>query len=122
MKGPDAVFDSYATAFRLYEDGKHRRYQLLFAVNGGAFTVAKIFCEANTPCSVGNLSLNEIAYGLAAFTVLMTVDMMVFGQRMRLAVDDAKRGWFEGMFSLWGKGVLTLISLLIVVGWVLVTR
>jgi hypothetical protein len=26
----------------LYEEGKHRRYSLLFSVNGGAFAVAKI--------------------------------------------------------------------------------
>jgi hypothetical protein len=28
--------------FRAYEEGKHRRYNLLFAVNGGAFAVAKL--------------------------------------------------------------------------------
>ena len=47
---------------------------------------------------------------------------MVFGQCMRRAVGDAKRGWFEGTFSLWDKGVLNLISLLIVAGWLLVTQ
>jgi hypothetical protein len=120
MKRPDSIFGSYDTAFRLYEDGKHRRYELLFAVNGGAFTIAKLFSEPNTAKFLGNLSLNEVAYGLAAFTVLMTVDMMVFGQRMRSAVGDDKLGWFKGVFSLWGKGVLALVSLLIVVGWLLV--
>jgi len=120
MKRPDAVIDSYETVFRLYEDGKHRRYQLLFAVNGGAFTVAKLFSKLETANILGNLSLNEIAYGLAVFTVLMTIDMMVFGQRMRCAVGDTKRGLSQGLFSLWGKGVLALISLLIVVGWLLV--
>jgi hypothetical protein len=29
--------------FREYEDGKHRRYILLFAVNGGAFAIANLF-------------------------------------------------------------------------------
>ena len=28
--------------FDTYEVGKHRRYSLLFAVNGGAFAVAKL--------------------------------------------------------------------------------
>ena len=69
---------------------------------------------------LANLSLNHVAYGLAAFTVLMTVYKMVFGQRMRSTLGDDKLRWFEGMFSLWGKGVLALVSLLIVVGWLLV--
>jgi hypothetical protein len=49
--------------FRAYEEGKHRRYNLLFAVNGGVFTVAKLFgdpepptrgtrCEAGAPSSL----------------------------------------------------------------------
>jgi hypothetical protein len=32
-------------SFKAYEDGKHRRYNLLFAVNGGAFAVAKLFAD-----------------------------------------------------------------------------
>jgi hypothetical protein len=34
-------------SFKYYEDGKHRRYSLLFAVNGGAFAIAKVFAEKN---------------------------------------------------------------------------
>ena len=30
---------------KYYEDRKHRRYRLLFAVNGGAFAIAKMFAE-----------------------------------------------------------------------------
>jgi len=26
--------------FELYENGKHRRYSLLFSINGGAFAIA----------------------------------------------------------------------------------
>jgi hypothetical protein len=35
-------------SFKTYEDGKHRRYTLLFAVNGGAFAVAKLFTDPHT--------------------------------------------------------------------------
>jgi hypothetical protein len=36
--------------FRAYEDGKHRRYELLFAVNGGAFAIAKLpLCSPRRP-------------------------------------------------------------------------
>jgi hypothetical protein len=31
-------------ASELYENGKHRRYSLLFSVNGGAFAIAKLVC------------------------------------------------------------------------------
>jgi hypothetical protein len=32
---------SFREASELYENGKHRRYELLFAVNGGAFAIVK---------------------------------------------------------------------------------
>jgi len=34
-------------SLKYYEDRKHRRYSLLFAVNGGAFAIAKMFAEKN---------------------------------------------------------------------------
>ena len=39
----ESKLGSYKEAFKLYEDGKHRRYQLLFAVNGGAFAIGRLF-------------------------------------------------------------------------------
>lgn len=114
---PDGILGTYDNAFKLYEDGKHRRYELLFAVNGGAFAVAKLVSDADEAKFLGGLSLGDVAVGLAAFTVLMIVDMMVFGQRMRIAAGDGGRRRDKGIFSLWGKAVLALIGLLIVVGW-----
>jgi hypothetical protein len=46
-------------SFKYYEDGKHRRYSLLFAVNGGAFAIAKVFAEKNAGAVLGNLSLHH---------------------------------------------------------------
>ena len=34
---PDGAATEVSESFKAYEDGKHRRYSLLFAVNGGAF-------------------------------------------------------------------------------------
>jgi hypothetical protein len=36
---------SFREAFELYENRRHRRYELLFAVNGGAFAVVKLLGE-----------------------------------------------------------------------------
>jgi len=41
--------------FELYENGKHRRYSLLFSINGGAFAIAKFLtedCAKTAKCSV----------------------------------------------------------------------
>ena len=116
------ILGEYKDAFKLYEDGKHRRYELLFAVNGGALAIAKLFSEENAARFLGNLSLGAVAYGLAAFTLLIGTDMMVFGQRMRRAVGDHKLKWTDGMFSVWGKAVLTLVCVLIIAGWLLVVH
>jgi hypothetical protein len=36
--------------FKAYENGKHRRYNLLFSVNSGAFAVAKLFTDPKLLC------------------------------------------------------------------------
>ena len=54
-------------SFKTYEEGKHRRYTLLFAVNGGAFALAKFIADKATG-SVGGLKLSYLCYGMALFT------------------------------------------------------
>jgi len=103
--------------FKAYEDGKHRRYELLFAVNGGAFTVAKLFSEKDSLHFLGHLTLPQVAYGLAFFTFLMGVDIAVFGYNMRKKVGDQEKRLWDGVFSLWGRAVLFFICLLIIGGW-----
>jgi hypothetical protein len=112
--------EPYRETFKLYEDGKHRRYELLFAVNGGAFAVAKLFSKCNAASFVGGLTLREVACGLAAFTVLMFIDIWVFGWRMRRAIEGGATPWNRGVFSAWGMGVLAGLCFLIVAGWLLV--
>ena len=121
---------SMSDELKMYEDGKHRRYTLLFAVNGGAFAIAKLFadpkllCEGKVPPILGGLSLDWLSVGMIIFTALMTFDIYMFGHRMRKSIlggQDATSIW-QGPFSLPGKIVLVCIGALICVGWFLVTR
>jgi hypothetical protein len=110
-------------SFKTYEDGKGRRYGLLFSVNGGAFAVAKVFPADNMCAVIGGLTLFELSLGMILFTVLMTVDIYVFGQHMRGTVSEEAMGPdgdTVAMFGPVGKAILLLIGLLICAGWFLV--
>src|SRR6266542_1212759 len=62
-------------SFKSYEDGKHRRYELLFAVNGGAFAIAKLFADKNSARVLGSLSLCHLSVGMIVFTAVMGADI-----------------------------------------------
>jgi hypothetical protein len=100
----------------IYETGKHRRYGLLFAVNGGAFAIAKLIAGEGPPrdAVLGGLRLSTLAMGMAVFTLVMTFDIWTFGERMRNQSPELS------LFGAVGKGVLLLIGALIAVGWLLV--
>ena len=101
-------------AYDLYENGKHRRYSLLFSVNGGAFAIAKLLTGEPGKDSVvlGHLSLPQLAIGMALFTILMVADIFMFGQKMRT-------GELPGAFGWQGKLVLFFLGLLLCAGWLL---
>ena len=100
-------------SFKSYEDGKHRRYNLLFAVNGGAFAIAKMFAEKNTAALLGDLSLRQLSIGMIVFTIVMVTDIYMFGEKMRTT-------YLPEAFSRQGKTVLIAIGTLICIGWFLV--
>lgn len=100
-------------SFKAYEEGKHRRYNLLFAVNGGAFAVAKLFGEAKMVSVLGSLTLPQLSFGMIAFTAVMVWDIFAFGQKMRATYLPDQFGWV-------GKTVLLLVGFLICAGWFLV--
>jgi hypothetical protein len=106
-------FQRIKDAYTLYEAGKKRRYDLLFAVNGGAFAIAQLLNNSSDK-ALGGLSLSDLAIGMAIFTILMTYDIYAFGEKMR---DRHLPG---EVFGPAGKAVLRLIGLLIVSGWLLV--
>lgn len=105
---------SHNEAFMLYENGKQRRYNLLFAVHGGAFTVTKVIrgVDQATPIILGGLTLLHLSVGMILFTLVMVVDIFVFGQTMR-----AK--YVSEVFGLIGKLVLIGLGLLLCAGWYL---
>jgi hypothetical protein len=100
---------------RLYEDGKHRRYTLLFSVNGGAFAVAKLFSDQDAATVLGHLTILQMSIGMILFTAVMVVDIFKFGMKMRGYRDE------DDVFERWGQAVLLLIGLLICAGWALVS-
>jgi len=98
--------------FKAYEDGKHRRYSLLFAVNGGAFAVAKLVAQPNVSNVVGSLTMHQLSIGMVLFTIVMTADIFMFGEKMR-------KTYLPDDFRWQGKLVLLLIGILISAGWLL---
>ena len=103
-------------SFKTYEEGKHRRYSLLFAVNGGAFALAKVMTDKDpSNASVGGLKLAYLCYGMALFTIVMSTDIFMFGHKMRTI-------YLPQAFDWQGKVVLVLICGLVCAGWVLVAN
>ena len=96
-------------SFKAYEDGKHRRYGLLFSVNGGAFAVAQLFGKPAT-VALGHLTRGQLSVGMILFTIVMTADIFMFGEKMRKNYLDDAFGWQ-------GKAVLISIGLLLCAGW-----
>jgi hypothetical protein len=121
-------FSNYDTGFTAYENGKHRRYELLFAVNGGAFALAKLLPDniANAlskPAKpfLGGLSVDDVALGMIAFTVIMFVDIAAFGFGMRawhygISRKELWRPW-KGVFTFIGFFVLFFLCTLLCGGW-----
>lgn len=109
VKDRPKVVKEIPAGFKEYEDGKHRRYNLLFAVNGGAFALAKLFAEPRATALLGNLTLQHLALGMIVFSIVMGVDIGAFGMKMRKYVPD--------VFQPVGIIVLILIVLLLCAGW-----
>lgn len=107
----DTTF-SKKDALELYENGKHRRYSLLFSVNGGAFAIANIFAE-QTNLVLGGLSLRKLSIGMVLFTAVMVWDIFEFGRLSR-------KEPIPKVFGKVGKVVLLLLGFLICAGWSLV--
>ncbi len=109
---------SLREAFELYENGKHRRYELLFAVNGGAFAVAKLI-DPNHP-DLGRLHLLQLAVGMILFTVVMVYDVYKFGEKWHNLGLEISASPTHLIFGTPGRVVLFAIGLLLCAGWALV--
>jgi hypothetical protein len=112
---------SLKEALEFYENGKHRRYSLLFAVNGGAFAIAELM---DGDKKLGGLSIELLSVGMFVLTIVLVADIWIFGQRSRknpyFSLLSAKNGPQPDLFGRVGKIVLALIGLFLTTGWLLV--
>jgi hypothetical protein len=100
------------TGMSTYIDGKLKRYNLLFAVNGGAFAIAQVIVgRGQGELAPGGLELHHLAIGAIVFTGVMAVDIYLFAEMMR------RRFLGPLVFGPAGKIVLALLTLLPVLGW-----
>ncbi len=95
-------------------DGKFKRLNLMFAVNGGAFAILKLSLENSSKALPGNLTLSQVAFGAIVFTIVMIADTWRWSAMMKRE--------FLGMLALTlhGKIALILLGLLIITAWALV--
>ena len=108
---------SFQEAFKLYEDGKHRRYELLFAVNGGAFAIAKLIGEKQP--KLGSLRFGQLAAGMILFTIVMVFDIYTFGDKWHHLGKGIDARKYHELFATPGRVVLIAIGLLLCAGWTL---
>ena len=102
------------TGLNTYIDGKMKRYNLLFTVNGGVFAIARLFADRQNEQILGGLSLQALAVGASAFTCLMCLDIWFWGDMLR-------RDFFDGqqVFGRPGRLILIAIGALLIAGWLL---
>jgi hypothetical protein len=92
--------------YRVYQDGKARRYALLFSVNGGALAILQFATEIDS----ADL-FSAMPYGLIVFTAAMFIDIWAFGSALHQEIEQA--------FGRIGRLVLIMICGLIIAGWFL---
>lgn len=110
---------TFREAYELYENGKHRRYGLLFAVNGGALAIAKLLGE--NKFDLGHLRLPKVGAGMILFTVAMVYDIYAFGDKWRKVAHKIDERPEYQIFTWKGLAVLLAIGLLLCLGWALAT-
>jgi hypothetical protein len=96
-----------------YNDGKMKRYNLLFSVNGGAFILAKLIAEQGR---IGHLTLKDLAMGAILFTAFMTWDIWRFGNRMSTCFFEKGA---DIVFTKRGRSILVALALLLIFAWTL---
>jgi hypothetical protein len=96
-------FQEYKDAFAAYENGKQRRYQLLFAVNVAVLAISNI---APTPWR--NVLLSVLMF---LFTRIMTDDIRAFGKSFN---DD----YPNSMFREPGQRVLRNVRWILCAAWI----
>jgi hypothetical protein len=117
-----------APNFKEYEEGKHRRYELLFKVNGAAFAIVSLVAENKAADFVyAVLGLRPLAWGMCAFCLIMGFDIFSFGWNMKQiyprpgkVIGKRFTPLCKGLFRPQGMLVLTVIIILLASGWAFV--
>lgn len=113
MSGEKKAWDVYGT----YQEGKMKRYGLLFSVNGGAYAVVTWKAEHPDNPLGASASLTNIAVVVALtaslLSALMFVDIWLFGRMMRQQAPKDELVYFGPH----GKAVLTSIVLVLGAAW-----
>ena len=83
-----------------YENGKHRRYSLLFAVNDAILAIGKFLADERKIGSgdaevLGGLQLGALACGMIFFTIVMIWDILPIEleQVTQLSREAAGHDW-----------------------------
>jgi hypothetical protein len=106
-------------AYNTCQDGKMKRYTLLFSINGGAYAIvtwtAEHVAAAQEVARAASLTTIAIVVAIAAslFTALMFVDVWVFGRMMRKVATG------DGLvyFGRHGQAVLASIVFTLLGAW-----
>lgn len=115
---PHGYLGNYAAVYQLYESGKKRRYDLLFAVNGAVFAVISGVSALGAAASA-DFPHQRIAVGMFFLTAIFGYDIWQFGMRMRKKAEDDKLPVTEGIFARAGRIVLCGICAILMSGWAL---
>src|SRR4051794_8610406 len=84
LKG-NTMDEGVKSKIELYENGKDRRYKLLFAVNGGTLAIAKFLAgdaKDEIATVLGGMQLSMLSAGMIIFTIAMVWDIYAFGSKM----------------------------------------
>ena len=100
--------------FRAYEEGRDRRYRLLFAVHGGALALVGLVIQ-NLGAVIDADQIPALVAGFAAIfaaiSVLMGFDLYGFGVKMRRLEGNGH------LFSFAGQLVVLAITGLLALAW-----
>ena len=110
----------YNAIFRFYEEGKARRYNILFAVNTAVFGILKIVPDSKLGVLAGQ-DVGQFAFGMALFTLVMGFDLWMFGIKMRKAGDPVA-ALQDRLFAIPGRLVLVMLCGLMAGGWLAVAK
>lgn len=98
-----------------YESGKSRRYNLLFAVNGGTFAIVSfLLAEVGSSTPFIEVFIPVMCLAFIWFSVCMTEDIKKFGCTMR-KLDNREEG---KVFGNEGQSLLCQIKFILVLAWV----